>query len=164
MSTELELKPEDRLLFIINDNMIYGSTRFQKYGFLLFKQYEKELKELGIAFSNFNFYADWKAHYYGPYSKELEKDIENTISSKLLIKSEHKVDGSEKIAHIYSLTLRGRARWRKLFNKVPEEIIEINKKIQNLQNKNFYTLLKEIYDVYPEYTTKSIIKDDLNNL
>ena len=33
--SDIELKPEDRVLFVINDNTIHGSTRFQKYAFLL---------------------------------------------------------------------------------------------------------------------------------
>lgn len=164
MSEELILNPEDRVLFIINDNLIHGSTRFQKYGFLLYKQYSKELEKLENTFSEFDFYDDWTPYYYGPYSKTLEKNIQTAIDLKLLNRIEDRNEHSKKTTHLYSLTLRGRIRWRKFLSDAPKEMKIINEKIRELQHKDFYVLLRQIYDAYPDYTINSKIKDKLNLL
>lgn len=154
----LILKSEDRVLFIINDNTIHGDTRFQKYGFLLYKQYSNELKKLKNNFPEFNFYDDWEPYHYGPYSKQLNKDIKICIEDKILI--DVKMDGTTYSQ--YKLTLKGRKKWRSIFNTATDEIIGINNKIRNLQGIKFIELLRQVYNAYPEYTIKSRIKDTLD--
>ena len=68
--SEITLRTEERVLFIINDNVINGSTRFQKYGFLLFKQYQKELQSY---YRDFKFYDDWIPHNLGHTVKTFNK-------------------------------------------------------------------------------------------
>lgn len=144
-SSKIILNPEDRILFIINDKIILDSTRFQKYGFLLLKGNAKELTELKISYPNFNFYDDWKPHLFGPYSEQLQQDIQTCIEKKLLSKM------LINRTHNYSLTLLGRVRWRKFFETSRDEIMKIDKKISKLQKTSLYGLLRLIYDAYPEY-------------
>ena len=150
-----------RVLLVINDNTIYGSTRFQKYGFLLYKQYEKELKKIKTTFPNLGFYNDWKAHYYGPYSEELEKDIKKCVSDRLIRKSSIITEKKQEM-HMYTLTIKGRTKWRTMYDKI-DEIAQIDKKIKNLQKTPYYTLIRQIYNAYPEYTTASRIANQLDD-
>ena len=155
------IKSEDRVLFVINDNEIKGSTRFQKYGFLLWEQYQKELKKIASVHESLVFYDDWKPHYYGPFSTELQNDIDACIKNGLLCKS--KGDGLK--LDIYWLTLKGRIRWRKFFtdDEYYEEAKKINDKIRNLQKVHYYSLLRQIYKEYPKYAANSKIRDLLLN-
>ena len=157
--SDIQLRPEDRVLLVINDNTIFGSTRFQKYGFLLFKQCEKELDKLKDNFVGLKLYDDWAPHHYGPYSKHLDEDIVKAIQSRLLCVS----NPSKGITSVdtYSLTIRGHARWRELFNHASQEMKKINEKIKVLQKKNLYVLLKYVYTAYPDYATNNKIKDIL---
>ena len=153
-----EIASEDRILMIINDNTIHGTTRLQKYGFLLFKQYEWELRRIANMQADLKFYDDWKSFWYGPYSECLNKDvqkcIENKTISKLLVdKNRNKYN--------YSLTIRGRAVWREMLNRFHVEMPEIETKIRNLQKIGLETLLSGVYSAYPEYTKRSVIKDRL---
>ena len=158
MSDSPEIKSEDRVLLIINDNTIAGDTRFQKYGFLLYKQYVRELAKLGRSQPNLIFYDDWKSHYYGPYSEKLDKDIKSNVEMGML---KAIPSGVKKNYNRYELTVKGRKKWRILLNNSPNEIISINDKIRNLQTTKLIELMRQIYNAYPEYTTKSLIKNDL---
>lgn len=155
----IQLQPEERVLFIINDNVIDGSTRFQKYGFLLFKQYQKELTRLQSDYSNFKFYDDWVAHNFGPYSKRLAQDIQTCVANNIL---DEKIIDKGKNYNKYMLSLKGRIKWRKFFRNTTDEMIKINDKIRNLQFINLTEMLRQIYDAYPEFTVNSKIKDSLN--
>lgn len=150
----------NRVLLIINDNTIHGSIRFQKYGFLLYKQYERDLKDIEISFPNLGFYDDWKAHYYGPYSEELEKDIEKCVSNNFIRKSSVITEKKQKM-YMYTLTIKGRTEWRAMYDKI-DEMAQIDKKIKNLQKIPYYTLIRQIYNAYPKYTTESRIIDQLD--
>ena len=156
--SDIESKPEDRVLFVINDNTIHGSTRFQKYAFLLYMQYKTELKKLKDRYSELGFYKDWKPYHYGPYSEQLKEDITKCQKANLL----KCVEAKDKKYHDYFLTIKGRVRWRTFLNHNNDEIKNINEKIKQLQSKNFYELLRQIYSAYPEYTVNSQIKNELD--
>ncbi len=149
------LNPEDRVLFIINDRIIEGSTRFQKYGFLLFKQYQKELTELRMSHPGFDFYRDWVPHHFGPYSRQLSLDMQSCIKGGLM--SKVLIDRSSR----YALTLRGRVRWRKLLAISPDQVTAMSEKVANMQRTSLYGLLRSIYSAYPEYAVNSQIKERL---
>lgn len=155
----IQLQPEERILFIINDNVIQGSTRFQKYGFLLYKQYEKELTKLQSDYSDFKFYDDWIPHHFGPYSKQLTQDIQTCVTNNIL---DEKIIDKEKNFNLYMLSLKGRIKWRKLFRNTTDEMIKFNDKIRNLQIMNLTEMLRQIYDAYPKFTVNSKIRDSLN--
>ncbi len=154
---QMILQPEERVLFIINDNAVHGATRLQKYGFLLHKQYRKELSELAIEYM-VPFYDDWKAYHYGPFSRQLEADIEKCVDAGLIKKDagsgNHKYD-------IYSLTTKGRVKWRRLLAEKTSEIGDLHEKIRLLQAENLRTLLTKIYNAYPEYIVNSRIRDEI---
>ena len=156
----MQLQPEDRVLLIINDNIIQSSNRFQKYGFFTFKQHGRELDILKEKFKGLEFYRDWTPHHHhGSHSKDLEKDIAKAIELKLLGVS--KQDEGIRSVERYSLTVRGHRRWEKLSSIAPKEIGEINEKIKTLQKKNTYILLKYFYITYPNYAIKSKLRDIL---
>lgn len=60
MSTKdaTKFSESDRALMVISDAMIYGSTRLQKYGFLLTQQYKKEMGGIAEAAPELKFYDD----------------------------------------------------------------------------------------------------------
>lgn len=158
MTGRVILKPEERLLVIINDNVINGSTRFQKYGFMLHKQYNKTLQKFAKKYPGFSFYDDWVPYYYGPYSKTLEDDIEKCKDAGLLEVTAVENTTNQKR---HSLTARGRIKWRKLFDNTTDQIIEINDIIRRLQVTSTENILKSIYKKYPEFTKMSRIKDQI---
>ena len=145
-------EPTRHSVIDINDNTFYGSTRFQKYGFLLYKQYSERIKN---NFPDLIFYDDWKAHYYGPHSEKLENDIQKCVMLKLIRKSSITTEKKQKM-NMYALTIKGRMRWCALSSTV-NEMSQINKKIKNPQKIPHYTLIRKIYNAYPDYTTKSKI-------
>ncbi len=157
----MKIGPEERVLFIINDNAIWGSTRFQKYGFLLAKQYQREIEMLELTNSGFEFYNDWGPHYFGPFSRQLERDIETCINKKILKKTfVDKTPGGERDINIYQLTVAGRKRWRDIFYE-NDCMKKLDDKIKHLQKMSSVTLLRLVYNAYPEFTTNSTIKNSL---
>ena len=150
MSDNCSMPPEDRVMLIVNDNIIRGSIRMQKYGFVIFRQYKLELAEIGIAFPGFGFYDDWIPYHYGPYSRALASDVETAIEAGILTRSG---PPPGKMYHEYVLTPRGRVKWHELHEVISDEIATIGKKIKQLQSLRFYELLRRVYAAYPEYIT-----------
>ncbi len=150
------VSPADRVLMIISDTTIRGSTRLQKYGFLLHKQYKKELSRIARNHAELKFYDDWKPLWYGPFSKDLEEDIKTCASTGTIEKT--LVDQDLEL-YRYALTLKGRVQWRKILRESGNETRAIHEKIANLQTIRLERLLEGIYHAYPEYTKRSKIKD-----
>ena len=155
----ISIKDVDRPLMIINDCIIKGTTRFQKYGFILHKQYDSDMKALNKRY-NIKFYADWKPYYFGPFSRSLADDLKKCIDSKIITKVDIPTASEGKKVSMYNLTIKGKFKWRRLIINVPE-VSRFVKKIQSVQKVPYYTLLGQIYATYPEFTTKSRIRDDV---
>ena len=157
MDTDVtRFEPADRALVVVSDFEIHGSTRLQKYGFLLSEQYKKELSNLASNCPGLKFYDDWEALWYGPFSRDLQRDIEACVSRKLITKT--LVDpglGSYR----YAPTVKGRVRWRKILAASGKEVGAIHEKVSNLQSMRLERLLEGIYHAYPKYTKHSTIKD-----
>ena len=153
------IKDVDRPLLVINDCMIKGTTRFQKYGFLLHKQYKSEMKALKEKYG-VEFYSDWVPHYYGPYSRSLANDLEACIAAKTITKVDIPTIDDNKKVSIYNLTIKGRFKWRKLFMNVLE-VSYFVEKIRSMQSIPYYTLLSQIYTAYPDFARKSRIRSDV---
>ncbi len=149
----MEVNNLDRVLLIINEHIIEGATRLQKYGFLMKQNYDKELKD-------FDFYNDWKAHYYGPYSEQLTKDIENGIEQRLISKYKS-VTLNEHDAQKFTLTIKGRHRLRQISEQYKKIINDVYEMSTNLQKKPLRIILRDVYISYPNYTGKSEIKDEV---
>lgn len=144
----------DRALMVISDATIYGSTRLQKYGFLLTKQYKKEMEGIAEAAPELKFYDDWEPLWFGPFSKSLAKDIDTCLRDGLIYKESVKLSQN---SFRYGLTLKGRRRWRDMLQKYTKDITAIRKKVMNLQKMRLERLLENIYNAYPEYTVNSTI-------
>ena len=152
------LESTDRALMILSDATVHGTTRLQKYGFLLHKQYGREVSAILRDNPNMGFYDDWKPFWFGPFSESLSKDIQACVDAGLVYKE--LVDPARN-SYRYSLTVRGRKRWRQLLGEFTSEITTIHEKVMNLQGMRLERLLQRIYDAYPEYTKRSTIKDRL---
>ena len=142
------MKREEQVLFIINDNSVAGRTRLQKYGFLLSKQYKKHVSKLEKT-HDVSFYKDWKPYHNGPYSQTLADDIEKAVKQNLLQK--RTIHGGKDMYVLYSLTAKGREKWREILNASPNQIVDICHEIRFLQATDTNYLLRDIYVKYPEY-------------
>jgi uncharacterized protein YwgA len=131
--SKLEFKKEDRVLLIINDNFVQGSTRLQKYGFLLAQEHNDIFNELSETYTQLKFYNDWKPHYYGPFSEELQKDIDTCIKNGLLHKRVFEYTGTRQDKYV--LTIKGQDRWGRFLtgSKVKNKINHINSTIKSFQ-------------------------------
>lgn len=154
----ITLKEADRPLLVINDFAVWGSTRVQKYGFLLRQLHGKEMTTIHEIYG-IKFYDDWKAFWYGPYSYNLHQDLETCIANGSVVKLNlAKMDREKK--HVFQLTPRGRLRWRQLFMSIPEIPI-IVKTIGEYQKIPYYTLLNRVYSGWPEFAKRSRIRKDV---
>ena len=139
------------LSFANNADPIGGRTRFQKMIFLL-SQHAKFFK---------NKY-DFDPHDYGPYSQELQDDIDNLIREKFLTEERRTIEGG-KIRYEYSITDKGESLVNRVLSNEHFEkkfrfskILELSNEIKNdLNHADLYLLLSEIYEKYPEYAKYS---------
>lgn len=128
-----------------------GRTRFQKMIFVLQNE-ARFLKE------TYNF----MPHDYGPYSAELQSDIEDLISTKFLSANRQTIDEG-KIRYVYEITPPGVAILKKVlssgqldrkfkFNRALTLAVEIK---EDLNRKDLNSLLGDIYAKYPEFARYS---------
>ena len=151
--------PPDRALMVVSDTMIYGSTRLQKYGFLLTKQYGKEMRGISDRMPKLKFYDDWEPLWYGPFSRTLAKDVQTCVKDGLIYKGPGDMPNSFR----YGFTIRGRMRWRSMLSEFSDEMSAIREKVMNLQKIRLERLLESVYSAYPEFTKLSVIKDNMAN-
>ena len=143
----------DRIVLIINDMTIKGNTRMQKYGFLIHQLYSDDLDDL-------NFYSDWKAYHYGPFSESLADDLSKCVEQKLVTKFSTPTNNGRTFTN-YSLTIKGRMRLRQLSTTNHNLIKILYEKFTQLNKKSMASILKDIYIAYPEYTVNSEIKEQV---
>jgi len=145
----------DRVILLVNDMTIKGSTRVQKYGFLTSQLFSNEL-------SGMDFYNDWEPYSYGPHSQQLSYDLRECVKQNLIDEQvETTVNGKE--MHVYSLKIKGRANLRELTSKYDKTIKALYDKFSELNKKSMNSILKDIYEAYPTYTVNSEIKDRVLN-
>ena len=128
---------------------IEGITRLQKYAFLAAKRI-KGITEKG-------FYDDWQASNYGPFSKELAKDICFLIENNL-IKNETKPNKYGYKVSFLTPTESGKkeVKW---FENNNQKIINEIKKITNIyQSKRLMDILHDVYYLYPQYAIQSRVR------
>ena len=63
----------------------------------------------------------------------------------------------------YSLTAKGRVRWRQIREQSPGAMRSIENTIRGLQKISLDRLLRGVYLEYPEYAKRSTIKDRLDS-
>ena len=150
----------DRALMVVSDATIHGSTRLQKYGFLLAQQYKKEMNRIAAQAPDLQFYKDWEPLWFGPFSKELSHDIEECVNRGLIYK-EH-VNPTQNL-YRYGFTIQGRIQWRAMLREFGDEMTAVREKVVNLQKVRLERLLEGIYNAYPKFTERSVIKDRFPN-
>ncbi len=132
------------LLNVDNKKSIEGNLFLQKEMFLIVKEVWKGL-ETELNFVPYN---------YGPYSQRLVNLLRELNFNNLIF-----IDKSEE-TNKYSITKKGEEELNKI--NFPKDIV---KKVTNLKvgsNKLGYKgLLRYVYFNYPDYTTKSKIKDEV---
>lgn len=139
------------LTFVNNTEPIGGRTRFQKMVFLL-SQHARFFK---------NKY-DFIPHDYGPYSKELQNDIDYLIKEGFLTEDRITIEDG-KIKYEYSITAKGESfvndvlSNEKLDKKFQfSRVLELSDEVKNeLNHQDLYSLLSKIYQEYPEYAKYS---------
>lgn len=138
------------LQFIKIMKKFYGSTRLQKIIFLY--QQEKCIRP--------NFF-NYEPYYYGPYSKEVQEILEDLIDQDLV--EENLVENRTKddFYTTFSLTHEGISYLDEVKEfTTKKEIREIHTVVSAYGYLSQKDLLRKAYE-YKEFTTKSIIKEDL---
>lgn len=131
---------------------VEGRTRFQKITFIL-QQQAKFFKDR----------YDFVPHDYGPYSPELQTDIDDLIAKKLMEEVRHTVEEG-KIKYVYQITDKGIVTVKSILDDTALEkkfkfslIVDIATAIKNdLNKKHLPSLLADIYEKYPDYARFSI--------
>ena len=154
-SDENQFSQSDRALIVVGDETIRGSTRLQKYGFLLHKQYEKEMSRIAAKMQVLEFYNDWEPLWYWPFSRGLSEDVQTCVDSRLIYKEPSGLPDSYR----YGLTIPGLVKWREMLREFDDEMTAIHKGVMNLQKVRLERLLEGMYNAYPEFTGRSTIKN-----
>ena len=158
-NNDIMFKDIDRPLLIINDFTINGTTRFQKYGFLLHKEYGAYMLSLNER-CNIEFYTDWEPLYFGPFSRSLKEDLKECMSTDVIKKVNVPTGTEGREMSTYNLTIKGRQKWRNMLVTIPE-IQHVMERVQSMQKISYYILLGQIYKKYPEFTTNSQIRNEV---
>ena len=140
----------DRIVFLLNQTVVRGRTRLQKYGFLAYQIYRADLKPLG-------FYSDWEAHHYGPFSMDLVCDLHEAEDAGLVRIEPHKFGNGT--VDFYSLGPKGAKRLSFLLRDHGDLVKRLYETFTNLNRKSLDTILAEIYADYPQYAENSRIRD-----
>ena len=154
--TSISFLPSDRALMVVSDITVRGATRIQKYGFLLAKQYKKETANISKTEPSLVFYNDWEPLWFGPFSKSLAKDIDDCVERGLIHKEPVSTSPD---SYRFSLTIKGRKRWRDMLSMFTSDMTAIYEKVAHLQKVGLGNLLEGIYSSYPDYTVRSVIRD-----
>jgi uncharacterized protein YwgA len=136
------------LALIDTANYVEGLTRLHKYAFLASK------KIRGI--SKLGFYEDWQASDYGPFSKDLARDI-CVLTDKELIKHEEKPNKYGYKVDFISATEQGSKVIKEFEERFKKYINELHKIIEIYQSKRLLDLLHDVYYLYPQYAVQSKI-------
>ena len=149
---EGSVDPKDVIMLILGvQNDIVGFTRFVKYLFLTCQSGIFQKDELIIP---------WKSHHYGPYWTEFDAFVITLSNQKLLtMKKEITIAGNTTTK--FSITVKGRQSFQDLAQKYQEQLDDLKSLIRSNQNRSLASLLKFVYEKYPEFTTNSVIKDQV---
>ena len=130
---------------------IKGRTRLEKLAFLIQKRVIEE-KKLSVTDESYRF----RPLHYGPFTEEV---LDDAMSLSLL--GLVNISGEDEDTQEFSITERGRSALSRLQTKglLPERVGEEVRRIRLKEGKlPLDTLVGQVYNAYPEYTEKSIIK------
>lgn len=145
----------DRALIIVGDEVVRGSTRLQKYGFLLHKQYEKEMSRIAAGMPVLEFYDDWEPLWYRPFSMGLSRDVQACVERRLIYMEQSGPPNQ----HVYGLTIPGLVKWREMLRRFDGEMTAIRKGVTNLQKVRLERLLEGVYGAYPEFARRGAARN-----
>lgn len=140
------------LMYAGDGEPIEGRTRLQKLVFLMQKRLE-EADEDPLKSGDYEFIA----YDYGPFSKELYEDLDDTIERNM-VKSERKDIGEEQEKYIYDIQ-DGGIQWveNQLSKEEAQRILELAEVIKDEYGDIYLSeLIDEVYSRYPRYAENSI--------
>lgn len=139
------------LILIGMGKVVEGATRLQKYAFLSAMKIKK-LHEL-------DFYDDWVASHYGPFSRELASDLNVSVMTGKI--------GKYKVKNAYGYDVErfslmdGREKVDQFMREHPPEYKQMQEIIDKYQAKSLSELLQDVYFQYPQYAKSSEIKAEV---
>jgi DNA-binding PadR family transcriptional regulator len=155
-AVEVSQRPDYLLLLLRSAGDVWGITRLVKLLFLLGKETR--------ASTTVPDFFQHVAYAFGPFDDAIYRDLGALCAAGLLEVRRPRGSPSTKKAvdAIYRLTPRGKrfaeALARGVDDSIVEEVDEVAKKYAGLPLRN---LLQYVYRTYPEYTTKSKIRDEV---
>ncbi len=130
------------LLYTQENNRVDGATRFQKLVFL--SQEESDLPE------TYSYHAD----KYGPYSHELQSDLDRLIREEFIeLNVVNNWAGNPK--YVYTLTTKGRQVSKGLLDRAESVFSKIDQATERYSGRNLDDLLSYVYSEYPEYAEET---------
>jgi uncharacterized protein YwgA len=147
----LELLKHDFLLLVLKSmGEVKGKTRLFKIVYII----QEECKKLKI---NLDCFYEFRPYYYGPYSKELESDLNYLIQKGFV---EHSIsESSIVVENLYKITQKGVDYIKDA--TLPSPVLKvINEVVEKYKNYPLAWLLKEVYEKYPSFLDKEPL---LNN-
>lgn len=139
------------ILLLGSLSSIRSMTRFQKLAFLCDQKILDKKDQY-----------EWKSYYFGPYSTELQNDVEQLCDKELLKVEQLPHPLTKNPVSTYSLTGDGKLKFDTFRNTKQQIIVEIRKLLFRYQfHRTNTSLLQYVYEHYPKYTTNSRIKDEV---
>ena len=144
-------KGELPILLLGTLGAIRSKSRLQKLAFLSDMELFKDAEN----------YA-WKAHNYGPFSTELEEDMEHYRGAGMIDITDVRHPVSEELVLSYSLTAKGRTEFYSICKDKIEKITEMRDRFFKYQFHDSNAMLfLYIYKNHKEYTANSIIPEQV---
>lgn len=140
------------LMYAGDGEPIEGRTRLQKLVFLM----QKRLEETGEDPLQSDYY-EFIPYDYGPFSKELYDDLDETMARNMV--EDHEEDlGEDKVKYDYEIQDDGE-RWVRdqLSKEEAHRILELAEEIKDeYGDVSLSDLIDEVYSRYPKYAENSI--------
>ena len=140
------------LMYAGEGKPIEGRTRLQKLVFLMQKQLE-EADEDPLESGDYEFVA----YDYGPFSKELYDDLDESMERDMVDSETEPVD-EDKDKYVYEIRDNGE-QWveTQLSKEEAQRILELAEDIKEEYGDIYLSeLIDEVYSRYPEYAQNSI--------
>jgi len=139
------------LVMIGSTKHVDGATRLQKYGLLVHKKLANREP----------FFDDWQPDKFGVFSKSLAKTATVLVEQGFVQKDEV-VNYYGKKSSRFRITERGRAEIQDILTQKQDLVSEICGITQYYFDKPLKEVLADTYALFPEYTTNSTIKHEVN--
>ena len=95
----------------------------------------------------------FQPYNYGPFSFQIYPDVEQLVSSGLLVAE------SGMNSPTYALTADGEVQVETLRAKMlPKRVALLHRTRDYVMERDFNTLLKDVYRLYPEYAARSVFR------